>query len=180
MLANLMESSLHIALADGDLDEVMRLGRELRHRVVGLGVGGLDYLVMGAAAIEAGDVVSLDEAVAVAGRGPDSGRLNRLRADALNGGLPFIRGEPDGLSAFDRASATFRAEGIRFNLALALRARAMLAPDAPDAAAIAQEARQIIDELGAVMLLRGLPEARPDKTPGPDATGEPQEAVAID
>ena len=47
--------------------------------------------------------------------------------------------------------------GIRFTLALCLRARYMVAPDAPGASAAADEARSILTDLGAVTLLRGLP-----------------------
>jgi hypothetical protein len=178
MLMTLTETRLHMAFSEGDLDEVMRLGRDLRPQAVSLGIGGVDYLVMGAAAIECGDVASLEEVVAVAGRGPDSGRLNRIRAESQEGGLRFIRGDRDGLLAIDRGSHVFRSEDIKFNLLVNLRTRAMLAPDADDAGAIAEEARALIAELGAVALLRGLPAAPVDALAPPEATTESQEPVA--
>ena len=175
MLMTVIETRLHMAFAEGDLDLVMSTGRELRQQAIGLGVGGVDYLVMGAAAIERGDVVSLREIVDVAGHGPDSGRLNRIRAESHDGALRFINGDPDGLAAMDRANGVFRAEGIKFNLLVNLRSRAMLAPDADGAAAMAEEARSLIEELGAVALLRGLPGAPVEGTP---ERGDPQESVA--
>ncbi len=177
MLLSLLEVRHHLAFAEGDLDEVMRLSRELRHRAIDLGVRGADYLVMGAAALERGDVTSLEEIVEVARSGMDAGRLNRIRADVVAGGLRVLQGDLDGLSVMDRATETFRSEGIRFDLALSLRARALVAPEADDAAAIAQEARATIEALGAVTLLRGLPAAPAADASSSATTADAQQPI---
>ena len=154
----------HLAYAEGDLEETIRLSRESDRLSVELGVGA-DHLLPGAAAIERRDAGRLADIVAIIGEGADSGRLTRVQGDVLTGALRVLRGDLDGLSELDRACATFRAEGLRFYLAVSLRARAMLAPDAAGAVSAADEARVILTELGAVALLRGLPPSSIEPTP---------------
>ena len=179
MVLNLIEVRHHLAFAEGDLEEVMRLARELRHRAIEMGVRGTDYLVMGAAALERRDVTSLEETVEIARSGMNVGRLNHVRADVVAGGLRVLQGDLDGLSVMDGATETFRSENIQFDLALSLRARALVAPQAEDAAAVAQEARATLEALGAVTLLRGLPAAPvvAGSPSSPASTAEPQQPI---
>jgi hypothetical protein len=142
-----------------------------------MGVRGADYLVMGAASLEQRDVTSLEEIVEVARSGMNVGRLNHVRADVVAGGLRVLQGDLDGLRAMDGATETFRSENIRLDLALALRARALVAPEADDAAAIAQEARATIEALGAVTLLRGLPPAAAVAESPSETATEPQQPI---
>jgi hypothetical protein len=76
-----------------------------------------------------------------------------------------VEGDPGGLAAFDAAIAAIRVQGLRFPLAITLRARALLSPTVIGAAEAANEARMIINELGAVTLLRGLPGDEPAAVP---------------
>ena len=171
MQLTLLEMRHQLAFAEADFEVCMRVSRELRHRTVDMGVGGADFLVMGSAALECRDIESLEEVIAIATSSQaDSGRLNRIRAELMAGALRVVRGDSDGLVEMDRATEIFRAESLRFDLALGLRARALLVPEADDAAPIAQEARAIIEALGAVTLLRGLPAA-------PAAAGSPSETA---
>jgi class 3 adenylate cyclase/tetratricopeptide (TPR) repeat protein len=162
----ILEARAHLAYAEGDLEETIRLSREIDRLSVGLGIGG-NHLVPAAAAIERRDVGRLAEIAGITGEGGDAGRITRVLSDALTGALRVLRGDPDGMSEIDRACATLRAEGLRFHLALILRARAMLAPDAEGGGSAADEARGILDELGASTLVRGLPPPSADLPPSP-------------
>ena len=84
----------------------------------------------------------------------------------------MLGGDESALAELDRASDVLRAEGVRFDLALLLRSRAMLAPDDPGAQAAAEEARGILTDLGAVTLLRGLPDTA-GVAPEGDPKGQP-------
>jgi class 3 adenylate cyclase len=146
----------HLAYADGDLAAVTRFSRETDQLMLELGTGG-DRLVAAAAAIEAGDVVRLAEVLSALEASQIGGRLGRAGHETLVGALQVLRGDLAGLDLVDQAIQMFRTHGVRFSLALALRARVMLAPSAEGAAAAADEARAILTQLGAITLLRGLP-----------------------
>jgi tetratricopeptide (TPR) repeat protein len=147
---------IHLAFAGGDLDHALRLNREADRLVLELGVGQ-EHLVAGAIAIERRDVGSLAEIIRVVEVSAQRGRLSRSEADVLRGALQALGGDLDGLSRMDAATQAFRDEGLRFWVAVSMRARAMLAPEADGAASAADEARRIMTDLGAVTLLRGLP-----------------------
>ena len=153
----LFATRAHLAFAEG------RPGRSHRGRPgtstacsKDLGTGG-EHLIGGLIAIERRDIGRLVEVIHGLDEPLPSSRMTSVEGDLLRGGRRVLEGDLDGLAALDAASVTFRAEGLRFPLALCLRARAMLAPDADGAAAAADEARAVIGELGAVTLLRGLP-----------------------
>jgi class 3 adenylate cyclase/tetratricopeptide (TPR) repeat protein len=146
----------HLAFAEGDLEAVTRPSREADRLVLALGSEG-DRLVEAVATIEMGDVVRLAEIITALEVSRVGGRVGRAGHEALAGALRVLRGDVAGLSIVDEASRVFRTHGMRFSLALVLRARAMLAPSAEGAAAAAEEARAILTQLGAVTLLRGLP-----------------------
>ena len=160
----ILVARIHLAYAEGDLDETLRLSREVDRMSDDLGFGG-DQLVPGMAAIELRDAGRLAEIARRTGEGASAGRITRVLRDALSAALRVLSGEPDGLVELDCACATFRAEGLRFYLAVSLRARAMLAPDAEGAVSAADEARVILTELGAVTLLRGLPPGSVEPNP---------------
>ena len=159
---------IHLAFARGDLDDALRLNREADRLVLELGVGQ-EHLVAGAIAIERRDVGALAEIVRVVEISAQRGRLSQSEAGVLKGALQVLGGDLDGLSRMDAATQVFRGEGLRFWVAVSMRARAMLAPDADGAAAAADEARRILTDLGAVTLLRGLPGG-----PGPSVTATDQ------
>jgi hypothetical protein len=163
-----------IALADGDLRAAIAHGREGERQSVELGVAGESAEIL-AAAVEARDIERLREAVAALGRAGSAGRLSAAMRDAASGALAVLAGDGTGLSRIDDAAEVFRSRGVRWDLALTLRARAMLAPDDPGAPTAAAEARAILTELGAVTLLRGLPPA-PDAAPTEPSEAQPTPA----
>jgi class 3 adenylate cyclase/tetratricopeptide (TPR) repeat protein len=90
--------------------------------------------------------------------GASVGRATDLRFDAIRAGLAALEGRTDDArSAYLAAEAGLRELGIRFELSLALLEHAVfLAGDASTGAA-ADEARAILEELGATTLLARLP-----------------------
>ena len=80
----------------------------------------------------------------------------------------------------DAAAGALLEEGLRFVAAQVLRARAMLAPDDTGADGAAAEARQILIDLGAVTMLRGLPEPTDLSVPASTAVETTARALASD
>ncbi len=156
VLVTAMNVRVHLAYARGDLDEVQRLNREVGQMVLELGVGQ-EQLVAGAVATERRDTTALAEILDVVRRAGQRGRLSRVEGDVLEGALQVIDGDLDGLARMDAGVTVYRAEGIRFWAGVTSRSRALLAPEADGAMAAADEARQILSDLGATTLLRGLP-----------------------
>ncbi len=85
------------------------------------------------------------------------------RARHLGALLDLVAGaDPaDATARMDAAARVLRDGGVRFQLALARLERAVFAPDVPGAADAAQEARAILEELGAGRLLERLDENFP-------------------
>jgi hypothetical protein len=100
------------------------------------------------------------------------GRLRDVVLAGFTGGADVIEGDPAGLVAMDRTIGTLRAASVRFMAAQFLRARAMLAPSDPGAAAAAAEATGIFRELGAITMLRGIAELLDDSNAAPIPAGE--------
>jgi tetratricopeptide (TPR) repeat protein len=171
-----LETRAVVAFAEGDLAEATRFSRMVDKLTLELGVPG-DMLGAVAVAVEAGDVDRLVEIGDVIGRGFITGRLALVAGDVRAGALRVMRGDADGLRALDAASAIYRADGLRFNVALTQRCRVLLAPDAPGAAAAATEARTLLLDMGALTLLRGLP-ADPESSPGSRSAAGPDTAEA--
>ena len=164
-----------IALADGDLGAAIANGREGERLSVELGVAGESAEIF-AAAVEARDPGRLREVVAALGRAGNAGRLSAAMREAALGALAVLEGDRTGLSRLDAAAAVFRSRGVRWDLALIARARASLVPEDPGTPAAVAEARMILQELGAVTLLRGLP-AEDHATPsGEELAPEPAPA----
>jgi class 3 adenylate cyclase/tetratricopeptide (TPR) repeat protein len=145
-----------IALADGDLGAAIGHDRDRERLSAEIGVSGLSGASF-AASVEARDPDRLGEVIAALHGAGSAGRLTLAMLDAATGALEVLDRDRTGLARLDAAADVFRERGVRFDLALILRARAMLDPDDPGAAAAAAEARAILTELGAVTLLRGLP-----------------------
>ena len=89
--------------------------------------------------------------------GIQAGRMSRAVEAAAEGTLRVLDGDRSGLAEIDRGCDVLRSAGVRFDLALLRRVRALLAPDDLGASDAAREATTILTELGAVTLLRGLP-----------------------
>jgi class 3 adenylate cyclase len=152
----LLSASENLALAEGDLAESIRASREVEGLVDQLGVEGLSTEAF-AAAVEARDAERVGEVSAAIKRGGTGGRISIAVQAAASGALRVLDGDRSALPELDRAADVLRLEGVRFDLALLRRARAMLAPDDAGADDAASEARQILTDLGALTLLRGLP-----------------------
>ncbi len=146
----------HLAFAQGDLVEATRCARRLEDLIAQADVSG-DALVSTVVALETRDAERVGQVIESLGRGIEGGRLSRVIRDSLVGARRVLGGDTGGLVEMDRAADAFRAEDVRFDVALLSRARFLLAPDDPGAAAAAAEARAILTDLGAVALLRGLP-----------------------
>ncbi len=104
------------------------------------------------------------------------GRSQGWILDGFTAGADVLDGDPSGLRRMDAAAGALLEEGLRFVAAQVLRARAMLAPDDTGADGAAAEARQILIDLGAVTMLRGLPEPTDLSVPASTAvetTAEP-------
>jgi class 3 adenylate cyclase len=157
-----------MALARGDLAEAIRIGREIDPLVDQLGVEGV-FAEPLAIAVEAGDPERVAEVLAAITRGGTAGRISLALQTAARGAQLVLGGDRSGLSELDRAADVLRLEGVQFDLALLRRARAMLSPDDAGADAATAEAREILSDLGAVTLLRGLP-ILPD-VDGPEQPG---------
>ena len=158
VLVSVLNLRVHLAVAAGDLESAIRLNREVDRLMLELGVGQ-DHLVAASAAIELRDADSLMEIIRVGRLSGQRGRLSRSEDDVLSSALAVLNGDITGLSRMDATTGVFRTEGLRFWVALSMRARYLLAPDDPGAAAAANEARAILEDLGAITLLRGLPVA---------------------
>jgi class 3 adenylate cyclase len=90
--------------------------------------------------------------------GASVGRATDLGFAAIRAGLAAVEGRTDDArAAYLAAQSGLRELGIRFQLGLALLEHAVFLPDDPSAAAAADEARAIFDELGATTLLARLP-----------------------
>ncbi len=144
-----------------------------------LGVIGY-HLIESAVAIELGDVDRAREIGRDLATGGDRGKLGRSpQQEVAEGAVRVMTGDDAGLAQVDVGIAALRTGGLRFLLAVALRARAMLAPGADGAASAADEARAILTGIGAVTLLRGLPAAStatpslPSEAPSLSTTGSP-------
>ena len=175
VVQTVLEARANLAFAEGDLAEAVRLSRAFDAISLELGTP-IDTLSAVAIAIELRDPVRLEEIGTTMARGNAGGRITRLAGGVQAAALRVLRGDADGLTSLDDACTIFRTGGLRFCLALTLRARAMLAPDADGAPAAAAEARAILLELGAVSLLRGLPEepndaGRPEPAPSRVSAG---------
>ena len=164
----LLSTRESLALAEGDLAESIRIGREVERLHDQLGIESLFAETL-AAAVEARDAKRVGEIAAAIRRGGTAGRVSLAIQTAASGALRVLDGDRSALAELDRAADVLRLEGVRFDLAVLRRARAMLAPDDPGADAAATEAREILTDLGAVTLLRGLP-APPGEVPD-DPTG---------
>ncbi len=164
----------HLAFAAGDLVEVARLGRLMDVLIAEADVGG-DHLIFMISALEARDDDRIAEILGRFERGLESGRLDRVLREWL---ISAQRAgtDPAGLASMDRGADVFRAEGARFDLAVMVRARALLAPDDLGSAAAAAEARSILTDLGAVTLLRGLP---PDPVVSDDTPAAPASRIGV-
>jgi hypothetical protein len=154
----------HAAFAEGDLDEAGRQAREVERQQLSLGTSG-EHLLAGVIAMETRDAVRLAGIIHGLDARKQIGRVTSVERDALRAGLRVIEGDIGALAGLDVANARFRADGLRFPLAIGLRARALLSPTAVSAAEASDEARAVIDELGAVTLLRGLPGDEPAAVP---------------
>ena len=165
----LLTARENLALAEGDLEESIRISRELEGLVDQLGVEGLSTEAL-ASAVEARDAERVGEVAAAIARRGSAGRIAIATRTAASGALRVLDGDRSALAELDRAADVLRLEGVRFDLALLRRARAMLAPDDAGADAAAAEAREILTDLGAVTLLRGLP-VPPAATLEDDPTG---------
>ena len=166
---SLLKVREHLALAEGDLGESIRVGREADELVDKLGVEGLSSESL-ACAVEARDAERVGEVVAGLIRNGRAGRISLAVQQAASGAQRVLGGDRSAFVDLDRASDVLRADGVRFDLALLLRSRALLAPDDPGAQAAAEESRAILTELGAVTLLRGMP-ASADTAPDPEPRG---------
>ncbi len=164
----------HLAFAAGDLVEVNRLGRRLDALIAEADVGG-DHMIFIVAALEARDGDRVAEILGRFGRGLEAGRLARVLREWLVAAQRSGQ-DPASLAAMDRGADVFRAEGARFDVAVLARARALLAPGDPGAAAAATEARSILTDLGAVTLLRGLP---PEPGAPDDASAGPVDRIGV-
>ena len=161
----------HLTFAEGHLEDAIGQTRQIDRLLEGLGTGG-EHWLGGMIALERRDIGRLKEVI----QGLEAravSRMTSVEGDLLRGGLRVLEGDLDGLAALDAAIVKFRIEGLGFPLALCLRARAMLEPDADGAAAAAAEARAVIGELGAVTLLRGLPGGAAAAGPPPDEIAGP-------
>jgi class 3 adenylate cyclase len=165
-----------IALAEGDLVTAIEHGRAEDRLSAELGVAGgsLEGL---AAAAEGRDRERLGEVVTAQGRAGNAGRLGAAMGEAARGALAVLEGDGTGLARIDAAADVFRSRGVRWYLALTLRARALLAQDDQGATAAAAEARTILGELGAVTLLRGLPSDVPSTNGGEEPAAQPAAAA---
>jgi len=170
VLQTLLETRGYVAFAEGDLEAAAALMRRLDRMSIDLGTP-VDLLARIMVAIERRDAERLAEIGSDLGPGIQNGRIARVATAVRDAALRVLRGDVDALATLDEACSTYRAEGLRFSLALTLRARAMLVPDADGAMDAATEARAVIDDLGAVALLRGLPEGSARTGADAGATG---------
>ena len=159
-----------IAFVEGDLGEAIRIGREIDALVTELGVEAMLAAPLAIAA-EARDRDRVAEIVDTFRSGLRAGRISVAVDAVAEGALRALDGDRGGLAAIDAGSDVLRSAGVRFDLALVRRLRALLVPDDPGAADAAREATAILAELGAATLLRGLPAV-------PDASGEPDPGTA--
>ncbi len=98
------------------------------------------------------------------------GRVTSIERDALRAGLRVVEGDPGGLAAFDAAIASDPSAGS----ALPARHRAFghvrcLSPTAARGGRGRRRGADVINELGAVTLLRGLPADAPAAGDAPAA-----------
>jgi class 3 adenylate cyclase len=111
------------------------------------------------------------------------GDVSQARFSHIGALLDLVDGaDPvDAVARMDAAARVFRDGGVRFQLALVRLERAIFAPDVSGAADAAEEARSILEDLGAVTLLERL-DAHFTATDGPAARaqaaaiGEPLDA----
>jgi hypothetical protein len=167
-----------LAVAEGDLSESIRIRREVERLLDQLGVEGLFTEAL-AAGVEARDADRVGEVALAIRRGGTAGRVSLAIHTAASGALRALDGDWSALTDLDRAADLLRLEGVRFDLALLRRARAMLAPDDAGAEAATAEAREILTDLGAVTLLRGLP-TPPDLVLEDDPIGASTAAASTD
>ena len=173
---NLLQTKMTVALAEGDLGEAIRISRSIEQVVDQLGVDE-NFTEALAAASEGRDVVRVGEIAAALVRRGTAGRLRLAVKTAADAVGAVLDGDDSALLDLDRAADVFRAESVRFDLALLRRARALLAPDDPGAGAAAAEARAILEDLGARTLLRGLPAGQePATSVEPDRSSTPSAA----
>ena len=173
-----LEAKMMVALAEGDLGEAIRISRSIERVVDQLGVEE-NFSEALAAASEARDTARVGEIAAALVRRGTAGRLRLAIKGAADAVSAILGGDQSALLDLDRAADVFRAEGVRFDLALLRRARALLAPDDPGAAAAAAEARAILEDLGARTLLRGLP-AGSERSPSDESAELPDAAATAD
>jgi class 3 adenylate cyclase len=167
-----------LALAEGDLAESIRASREVDRLLGQLGTDTLFSEAL-AAAVEARDAERVSEVAAAIRRGGTAGRVSFAVHTAASGALRVLDGDRSALAELDLGADVLRQEGVRFDLALLRRARAMLAPGDAGADAAATEAREILTDLGAKTLLRGLP-VPAIETPEEDPTGAQMTTTSSD
>jgi hypothetical protein len=146
-----------LAFAEGDLVAAIGHGRDANELAIALGFDKV-FAIPLAVAAEAHDAARLDELAAPGGPGLTSMRLSAAIRLAAAAAGRVLAGDLDALDDLDRAADAHRQADARFDLALVLRSRYLLAPAAPGAAGAAAEATAILSELGALTLLRGLPD----------------------
>ncbi len=165
VLLTVNDCRAHLAFAEGDLEVAVAHGRQADRLVRELRVTGY-HLIEVAVAIELRDIDRATEIGHDLATGGDRGKLGRSpQQDVAEGAVRVMTGDEAGLGQVDAGIGALRTGGLRFLLAVALRARAMLAPAASGAAAAADEARVVLTEIGALTLLRGLPTASPTAAP---------------
>ena len=121
-----------------------------------------------------GGLVALEcrdrEALARYSGSQQGGRAQEWILAAFAAGGDVLDGDRSGLERIDALAAALLGEGLRFTVAQLLRARVMLAPGDPGAPDAAARAREIVNDLGALTMLRGLPE--PAEAPDPAIEAE--------